>query len=577
MKRCVGLLAFSAIAAASASQSAPQPDVSAAPVVSANSACTPAQPQSIRQRPGEAPPERLRPAACDPARLPTPATATLPGPIPANRWRIVDALGFPDNWSDPYATNNPLKGDRPIWKADGFSVLTVSSSSLFESRRVPATLDPATARLDGREQFFGSQTTSIDTVLYRGDTIFRPPDYEIRITPSINYSTTDTGPAKVTSTSVGAQALFFEAHLRDVSANYDFDSVRLGIQPLTSDFRGFVLADQPLGLRLFGTRDDDIYQYSAGWYRRLPKNAARQNQLGAGIPANDLFMANLYVQDLGRAGLTSEFVFIYDRSRARGTQVLAGTATANLPVTFITGARHDYDVAYVGYSADGHIGSLNLTGSVYDVLGREAQGTFIAGATRVQATFAALELSRDFDWTRIRASGLHASGDGNPFDRRAGGFDGINQSALFAGTDSTFFLHQRLPLVLGQIDLKQRDSLFPDLRSAADTGEANFTNPGLDLIGIGADFDLAPVLRVSLDVSHLMFDRTAPLEALLRRTGIARSIGTDVSIDAFYRPFASQNLIVRLSAAQLLATPANRDLVGGSAPVSMFCNLVLTY
>jgi hypothetical protein len=581
------LAPLSHLSQALASDPPPAPPEASAPQVPApaaaagsdpNSGCTPDdRAQLTRQRPGEGPPGRLQPADCDPTRLPTPVSSPLPGAIPADRWRIIDALGQPDNLTNPYATNNPLKGDRPIWRTDGFSVLTVSTTSLLESRRVPVTPDPVTGQLDPRDQLFNSQTASIDAVLYEGDTIFRPPDYEVRITPILNYSSTNTAGTQVTTTTVGAQALFFEKHLRDVSANYDFDSIRIGIQPVTSDFRGFVLADQPLGIRLFGTRDNDIYQYSIGWFRRLPKNAARQNELGAGIPDNDVVMANLYVQDLGVSGLTSEFVLIYDRSRAPGTRVTTSGDPADPTVTFTAGVHHNYDVAYVGYSADGHIGTLNLTGSLYEVLGREEQGVFITGATRVQASFAAAELSRDFDWIRVRASGLYASGDSNPFDNHSTGFDGINQTAIFAGTDSTFFLHQRLPLVLDEIDLKERDSLFPSLRSTADTGESNYTNPGLELAGLGADFDLSPALRISFDADHVAFASAATLDVIAKRTDIPRNIGTDLSADAFYRPLDSQNIIVRLSFAKLLADPAARTLVGGAAPFSTFLNLVLTY
>jgi hypothetical protein len=561
--RCVRTCMLVSVLAAAAMQAI-------AVEVDPNSGCTPQASEPVRQRPGEETPERLQQQAeCDPTRLPIPSASPLPGSIPVDRWRIIDSLGHPDNRLDPYATNNPLKGDRPIWGPDGFSVLTVSSNSLLELRRVPASPAAATSQ----RQVFDSQTASIDAVLYEGDTIFRPPDYQLRITPILNYSSTNTGAATTTTTTVGAQAFFFEKHLRDVSANYDFDSVRIGIQPVTSDFRGFILADQPLGVRFFGTRDNDIYQYSAGWFRRLPKNAARQNNLGAPIPANDLLMANLYVQDLWKPGLTSEFVFIYDRSRAPGTQVVLDGAKP----TFTTGARHDYDVIYLGYAADGHIGRYNLTGSLYEVVGRESQGEFTARATRVQASFAALELSRDFDWIRVRASGLFATGDGNPLDGQSHGFDGINQSAIFAGSDSTFFIHQRLPLVVGAIDLKQRDSLFPSLRSTADTGESNFTNPGLELLGVGADLDLLPALRVSLDADRLAFENTASLRAVLGGAPVPRNIGTDASVDAIYRPFISQNLIARLSVAKLFPVPAARNLVGGTAPVSMFFNLVLTY
>ena len=212
-----------------------------------------------------------------------------------------------------------------------------------------------------------------------------------------------------------------------------------------------------------------------------------------------------------------------------------------------------------------------------EVIGRESEGVFTGRSTNVLASFAAVELSRDFDWTRVRASGLYASGDSNPSDGESRGFDGINQTAIFAGSDSTFFLHQRLPLVLNAIDLKERDSLFPSLRSTVDTGESNYTNPGLALLGVGSDLDLMPSLRVSFDVSHVAFANPASVAAILRRTDIPHNIGTDASLDAFYRPFNSQNVIARLSFAKLFASPGARNLVGGTAPVSMFFNLVLTY
>jgi hypothetical protein len=86
-----------------------------------------------------------------------------------------------------------------------------------------------------------------------------------------------------------------------------------------------------------------------------------------------------------------------------------------------------------------------------------------------------------------------------------------------------------------------------------------------------------PSLRVSMDVSHVLFGNTAPLVAILGRTDISSSVGTDASLDAIYRPFISQNLIARLSVARLFAAQTARPLVGSSSPFSMFFNLVLSY
>ena len=548
-----------------------------------NSGCSDALTLAKRRRPGHTG-QDYDEAECDPNRLPTPDSATMHAPVPQDRWRVIDSIGYPNNVVNPYATNNLLKGDRPLMDqpilgGDWFFNGTATSNTLLESRRIPAAAVVGSPFLDPRQQLFESQTTSLDAVLYRGDTIFQPPDFQFRFTPIFNYSSTHTE-GESTSTSAntfGAQALFVEAHLRDVSANYDFDSVRIGIQAVDSDFRGFILSDQPVGVRVFGTRDNDIYQYNIGLFRPLPKNSARQDEFGAGLPDNDILLANLYIQDLFVRGLTSEVLFMYDRNRAPGTEILAQQQPGDGSAMFVDGARHNYDVAYMGYSVDGHLGKWNLTGSLYELLGVEEQSEFGVSHTHVQANFAAAELSRDFDWIRVRGSGLYASGDSNPFDKTAHGFDGISVSALFAGADSSFFIHQQIPLALDQINLKVRDSFYPDLRSAAQPGESNYENPGLRLVGLGTDLDFSPALRLSFDANHLWFDQTATLTDILGRAIPGRDIGTDVSFDLFYRPLASQNIIMRLTAARLLASQDTRVLTGGSAPFSAFFNLILTY
>ena len=46
-------------------------------------------------------------------------------PIP-DRWRIVDTLGYEDNWYDPYHRNT-LKGDKPVYGDDWFFNLGIIS------------------------------------------------------------------------------------------------------------------------------------------------------------------------------------------------------------------------------------------------------------------------------------------------------------------------------------------------------------------------------------------------------------------------------------------------------------------
>jgi hypothetical protein len=514
--------------------------------------------------------------------MPPPPDEPLPDPsaVP-DRWRLVEQLGRPVTLADPYAGSNPLKGDRPTFGADGFTNLAVTTNTLLEPRLIPSTSAipsgtvPGAIRTQTRDELFLSQTISFDAVAYRGDTVFRPPDWQWRFNPAVNYSSTRAGSTDASGGVFAIQGLSFEKHLRDVSARYDFDSVRVGIQPVTSDFRGFLLSDQPLAMRLFGTRDDNIFQYNLALISRVPKDRVRLNDVGRGIPNNQIALGNLYWQDLLVSGVTSEFIVALNRNRAVGSRQLfaADGATAGPAVK----APHDYDVAYLGYGLDGHFGRLNATAVVYGLGGREQRGTFVDESTQVRALFAADELSVDFDWRRIRLSMLHASGDGNPFDRRAQGFDTLTSGAIFAGSDSSFFFHQRLALAGGIFDLKSRDGLLPSLRAAGNSGDSNFSNPGLNLVGLGLDLSLSPQLTVSLDANQLWFDKTGVLDALLNQPAIPKRLGAEVTLDAIWRPFATQNVIFRLSGSELVRGPGYRAIYGGSNPFSVFALLIMNY
>jgi hypothetical protein len=195
----------------------------------------------------------------------------------------------------------------------------------------------------------------------------------------------------------------------------------------------------------------------------------------------------------------------------------------------------------------------------------------------VRAWFAAVEGSVDFDWRRVRLSLLHASGDPNPADSSAQGFDSLNASPVFAGADSGYFAHQRWALQTGAFDLKSRDTLLPSLRVASDSGQSNFTNPGLNLVGIGVDGDITPRWRVSIDANQLWFDQPNALSALLQRPLHSRAIGLEFAVNSFWRPWNNQNLILRLSAAALVPGAGYRELYAGGSPYSVFAFLLFTY
>jgi hypothetical protein len=243
----------------------------------------------------------------------------------------------------------------------------------------------------------------------------------------------------------------------------------------------------------------------------------------------------------------------------------------------------EYDVAYLGYNVDGRLGRVNLTGSFYWALGEDRNSFFTDRPADINAQFAAVEASYDRDWMRFRLSGAFASGDSDPYDDKETGFDAIFENPVFAGADTSYWIRQTIPFAGGgrAISINGRNGLLNSLRSSKEQGQSNFNNPGLMLVGLGADFDLTPQFRLSANANHLWFENTATLEVLRNEGSIPKEIGYDLSAAAIWRPKANQNIVFRLSAATLLAGDGFQDLFDNLGEkqefYSILANVVLTY
>ena len=557
--------------------------------------------ERLRRRPGKPAPEG---SVCDGEGLqpavwrPLPEFAAIP-----DRWRIVSALGYPERLWDPYNGNNVLKGDRPAFGEDWFVSLAAISDSTLEGRSIPTPVAIAASPERGEIDVLGDPGQSMfiqnlitEFVLYKGNTVFKPPDYEFRFLPVFNFTrlaVNELGIVKVDPTSgdtrtegfVGIQGLFFDKHLRNVSERYDFDSIRIGIQPITADFRGFLFQDSPIGVRLFGTRDNNLWQYNIGWFRRIEKdtnsglNDITENSFSEAIRDDDVLLFNVYRQDFPFLGFTSQVALVHNRNRENDTDFIDDNGFLTRPAALGIQKNREYDVTYIGYNGDGHIGRWNLSVSAYYAFGDETPATFVDRKSDISAGFVAAELSRDFDWIRLRATGLYGTGDDDPFDDKSTGFDAIFENPLIAGADTSLWIRQAIPLIGGgRVTLSGQNGVLNSLRPNKLQGQSNFTNPGVGLIGLGADLDVTPQIRVSLNANQLFFADTAVLEAARNQGKIHRRIGADLSMSITYRPFTSQNVVLRLNGAILVAQRGYKDLFGNDdSPYSVFANLILAY
>ncbi|MEX2326826.1 MAG: hypothetical protein WD558_03780, partial [Pseudomonadales bacterium] len=392
------------------------------------------------------------------------------GPPVPDRWRIVEEIGITTNLLDPYNAHNPLKGDLPVWGDDWFYSIIALSDTVIEPRRFPIPVGVATTERSGSLDTIGKGNTTIlsenlivESVFYKGDTVFKPPDWEFRFTPVFNINQVhadekgilnvnpDKSSSKRRDTFMGVQALFVDKHLRNVSDRYDFDSVRVGIQPFSSDFRGFLFQDSPFGVRLFGTRRNNVFQYNLAWFRRIEKDTnSGLNDVTQSLRDDDVYVANLFWQDFPSLGFISQASILHNRNRERGSIEYDKNGFIQRPSSlFEERFAGNYDVTYLGYSGDGHLGRVNLSTSLYYAYGQKDSLRIQAVEEDIRAFFVAAEISRDFDWFRPRLSLLWASGDDDPFDRTARGFDAIFENPLFAGADTSFVIRQNVPFIGG--------------------------------------------------------------------------------------------------------------------------------
>ncbi len=504
-----------------------------------------------------------------PITRPTMADYVESVPLP-DRWRIVDTLGYKDRWYDPY-NRNILKADKPV-HGEWFFNVSVLADTIVEVREVPTPVGGISTGSPGQIDVFGGadqtvlvQNVATEFVYYKGDTTFRPPDWEFRFIPAVQVNHVEldeilgvnVNPSEGddrTDKHLGIQGLFIDKHLRNVSDRYDFDSLRIGIQPFSSDFRGFLFQDNQLGIRLFGTRDNNIFQYNLAWFRRLEKDTnSGLNDVEESLREDDVVIANLYWQDLGILGFTSQVTLAYNRNRDDEFHYDTN-GFIQRPASLGGERLREYDVGYIGYSGDGHFGRVNLSASTYLAIGEERTTVFRDVDSDVLAWFAAAEVSMDFDWFRPRFSFLYASGDDDPFDDESNGFDAIFENPQFAGADTSYWIRQAVPLIGGgRVTLSGRNGVLPSMRSSKEEGQSNFTNPGLILIGAGFDADVLPELRASLNWNYLRFADSTVLEVARNQGDIDEEIGHDVSLSLTYRPFMSQNVVIRASYATLIA------------------------
>jgi hypothetical protein len=480
---------------------------------------------------------------------------------------------------DPY-NQNVLKGDFPIFGQHTFLNVTGVVQTFQEYRQLPtpatgheSTFNPFTNDFFGNpNQYFTTNFFRLRFDLFHGNAGFKPVDWRVVVEPVFNMNDLRVRELGVINPDVregtnrfrdfmALETYFVEAKLADLSPDYDFVSARVGTQPFVSDFRGFIFADNNRGVRLFGTRLANRDQFNVVAFDQLEKDT--NSQLNTFDDRHQwIIIANYSRQDFIFPGYTLAGSFHYDHDMAslkydeNDELVRPDPAGVAMP--------HTVNAFYYGIAGDGHIGRINVSHAAYWVRGNDSMNPIAGRPMEIDAQMAAAEISYDRDWVRFRTSYFYASGQHEANSKVGKGFDSIFDNPNFAG--GRFSYWQRQPIKLLGVNLKQKESLVPDLRSSKIEGQANFSNPGLQLVNAGMDIQVTPNCRVFCNANYLWFDATQVLEQFTFQKNISRQIGTDLSIGTEYRPFLNDNVIIFAGYAALLPGNGLNEIYGAVDP-----------
>ncbi|HZT59941.1 MAG TPA: hypothetical protein VFA21_15120 [Pyrinomonadaceae bacterium] len=444
---------------------------------------------------------------------------------------------------DPY-NQNVLKGDFPVFGNHTFLNLNFQSAS---------NLNPRVVAANGRhEQFFTNQNFVMGAEIFKGDAAFEPKRWAFRVTTVANFNflannTLNPFDSKRGIARLAVEEAFVEKRIAVVSPNFDFMSLRVGMQNFNSDFRGFLFQDNQLGVRLFGNLNSNRDEFNIAFFTMRQRDITSQLHSFDNRHQN-VFLANWFRQDFGTRGYTALFNFAFNNDNGR-----------------FTGDRATLNVGYFGFHGDGKWGKLNVDHAFYWAVGHDAFNTRVRRPQTVNAQMASFEAAIDRDWVRWRGTFFYASGDGNLNDNKATGFDVIQDNPNIAGGPFQFWTQQQTT-VAGLGFFKNKFSLLPDLRDKFDN-RANFVNPGLLMWNVGADLRLTPKLKMVTNLAYIRFARSRVLQQLTGNPRITGGVGTDASFAFKYRPLENENLFLVVGTAVLFPEGGYGRLIQSTRPL----------
>ncbi|HEV3206386.1 MAG TPA: hypothetical protein VGZ28_05495 [Terriglobales bacterium] len=509
------------------------------------------------------------------AQAPTPAAAAEAKPpdeiVPIKnvhrRWGTYDLAGHPEytfNPFDPYHQNT-LKADYPIGNSDWFVQVNALNNLVYKSRSnldfrnaLPGTTFHSHNNFFNEDAFFGFE-------LRHHQDVFVPSNFKLHLDGVFDHKQDVNAVNNGTADNFHVFDAFMDIRLFDSGHdNFDLTFLRAGIQAFQSDFHGLIFNDEGLGGRIFGEFKKNRIRYDIVGLKLFQKNAVSGFIDFSKPSRHQVGIFRFTYEDFLVKGWNSEWSvhFNYDPRDIAVTGHIAGLNTI-----------------YYGGTLNGHLGRWIFNPAFYGVAGKADHVVAGAPVKHTVSAFTGLaDLQYPLDFVKFRLGYAYVSGDGNPNDNKDRGFDSISDAVQLFGGPISYFVGEDIKFGAG--DLVRANSFYPSLRGG--NGQANYVNPGLQLLNGGMDVTISPRFQLALNANYTRFNT---LGAFANAGNTFNVFHKDAGIEgnAFLRikPFLhtiNQNVVLDLGVSALNPLQGLQDIFKTDKMVySTFVALRLVY
>ncbi|MBF0337292.1 MAG: hypothetical protein HQL05_05620 [Nitrospirae bacterium] len=292
--------------------------------------------------------------------------------------------------------------------------------------------------------------------------------------------------------------------------------VRAGVQEYTSDLIGSIYKDTDLGVRVYGKLSNGI-DWSVYAAQRIENDLLSGYNSPSDMRDQQIVIAHMQFT-LASQTVKPSLSFNHDRE---GDHKFGRE-----------GKYEKVDVIYPGVTTYGDVGPFKLLTGLYGVFGMQRDvvllGKIPLKDQKVSAFTGYLDLALPVGVFTPHVGFFYASGDNDPSDDKAHGFDSISDRVDVWGAHG-IIINDRISLP-GGITVIRAHSPYTSLRDI--DASSNFVNPGVSAANLGLVITPIKPLAIDTNLTYFWWNKTAVLEALVGPVG--KNVGLEWNADVNY-------------------------------------------